>query len=194
MDLSFLPPEAIPALQMVGGAVVFIIGAIYAYKFFQAAIFGKVNYWAGLEQFGWYFAPLTTFITPLFCFTPDNGKSLIRTRHAAWVHLLWSPVFFLLGLAFMVAGADFMGLPGSSAMNAILTLGRNDVPPAITYAPPFSYKFPFLKKVRKSLFKLVTTDIPWDKKNALLEEEMPNADKPQPVSDDDDSDETKPTQ
>jgi hypothetical protein len=60
-----------------------------------------------------------------------------------------------------------MGLPGSQVMNTVLTFGRPDVPPAIVYTPPFGYKFPILKKARKVVFKFLTQEIKFDKKNSL---------------------------
>jgi hypothetical protein len=67
----------------------------------------------------------------------------------------------------MVSGADYIGLPGTQFMNFVLTCGRSDIPPAITYQPPFTYKFPILKKARRTLLKLVTSDIYMDKKQQL---------------------------
>lgn len=170
MDLSFIPSDLWPTIKTVGGALLFALGVSYSYKFFQASFLGNVNYWSGLDNFSWIFAPITSFVTPFLCHTPATGKSLIKTQHAAWVHLLWGPIFFLAGLMCLVAGADFMGLPGTQAMNYVLTFGRPDVPPAIVYSPPFTYKFPVLKTARKSLFKLLTADIAWDKSKSMLEE------------------------
>lgn len=162
MDLSFLPPEFSPAMKVVGGALLFLIGVSYGYKFVRASFLGKVNYWSGFDHFGWIFAPFTMLVTPFLCHTPANGKTLIKTKDAAWVHLLWGPVFFMSSLMCMVAGADFMGLPGTSAMNYILTFGRMDVPPAITYSPPFTYKFPFLANAQKTILEMATTKMDWD--------------------------------
>lgn len=144
-----------------------VLGIFYGYKFFLASFMGKMHYWAGLEAFGWYFVPMTVFVTPLLCFTAPSEKNLIKTRTAGWVHLFWGPVFFLLSLMMLVAGADFMGLEGTRFMNLVLTCGRTDVPPAITYQPPFTYKFPILKKARKTIFRLLTQDIYMDKKKSL---------------------------
>lgn len=173
MPTNMLPPEFIPALKVVGGFLIFLLGLSFAYKFYLASFYGKVNYWSGLEAFGvwnmfsWIFIPLTVLVTPLFVHTPPRENNLIKSRTAGWIHLFWGPIFFLLSLLFVVAGADFMGLPGTQFMNLVLTCGRTDVPPAITYQPPFTYKFPILKKARRTIFKILTADIYMDKKKSL---------------------------
>lgn len=167
MPTNIIPAEFLPYLKTLGGAFLFVLGLSYGYKFFLSAIQGKVDYWAGLESFGWYFVPMTVLITPLLVHTPARDTNLIKTKTAGWVHLFWGPVFFLLSLMMMVAGADFMGLPGTKFMNMVLTFGRTDVPPAITYQPPFTYKFPILKKARRTVFKILTADIQFDKKKSL---------------------------
>lgn len=166
--ISQLPHEVVLVL----GFLVFVLGVMYAVKFFQASIMGKVSYWVGLEAFhgatlGFIFVPLTILITPLFCLGKPDDKKLIRTKIAPWVHLFWGPVFFLASLMCMTAGADFMGFPGSTIMNTVLTFGRQDVPPAIVYTPPFGYKFPILKKARKVVFKFLTQQIAFDKRKSL---------------------------
>lgn len=174
MSPNSLTPEMINFIKMFGGAMLFILGISYGYKFVIASFVGKMNYWAGLEAFGWYFAPLTILVTPLFVHTPPKETNLIRTKSAGWVHLVWGPVFFLLSLMMMVAGADFMGqavgnntAPGTKVMNFVLTCGNPSVPPAIVYQPPFTYKFPILRKARRTVFKLLTSDIYMDKSKTL---------------------------
>lgn len=160
----------LPPLTMFGGLLLLALGGSFFYKFCQASFIGKVSYWTGLEQFGWLFAPLTTLVTPLLCHTPPSDKTLIRAKTAAWVQLFWGPIFFLLSIMFMTAGADFVGgavskgeaRPGSQAMNWLLTFGR-PTEQAIVYVPPFGYKFPILKKVRKIVFTFLTLELPVDK-------------------------------
>ena len=67
----------------------------------------------------------------------------------------------------LVAGADFMHLPGTQVMNFVLTAGRPGIPPAITYQPPFTYRFPLLKKARKTVFRILTADIKTDKSKSI---------------------------
>lgn len=168
-----IPPEMIEPLKMMGGFMLIVLGFSYAIKFYQASFYGKVNYWSGLEAFGvwnlfsWIFIPFTTFITPLLVHGQPKESNLIKTMTAGWIHLFWGPAFFLLSLLFVVAGADTMGLPGTQLMNFVLTCGNPNTPPAIVYSPPFSYKFPMLKKARKQLFKLLTQEVYMDKKKSL---------------------------
>ncbi len=167
MPTNLIPVELLPYFKIVGGILLFILGLSYGYKFFLASFMGRMTYWAGLEQFGWYFLPATILVTPLFVHLPPKDNNLIRTRTAGWIHLFWGPVFFLLSLMMMVAGADSLGLPGTQVMNWVLTCGRPDVPPAITYQPPFTYRFPILRKARRTVFRLLTADIYVDKKKVL---------------------------
>lgn len=164
---QFIPPALVEPLTMVFGVLLICLGLIYAYKFFEASVFGKYTYWDGLRPFGWYFIPLTILVTPLLAIGKPSEKNLIRTKNAGWVHLIWGPAFFLLSLMMLVAGADFLKLPGTQLMNTVLTCGRHDIPPAITYQPPFTYKFPLLKKARKTVFKILTADIKTDKSKAI---------------------------
>lgn len=164
---NMIPAEFMPYVHWVGGFLLFLLGLSYGYKFFLASFMGKMYYWAGLEAFSWYFVPMTILVTPLLVHSPPSEKNLIRTKTGGWIHLFWGPAFFLLSLMMMVAGADFMGLPGTKVMNLILTCGRPDVPPAIVYVPPFTYKFPLIKKARRTVFKLLTADIYMDKKKSL---------------------------
>ena len=165
---QLIPPELQDPLQIAGGVLLMALGCSYAYKFFQASVFGKYLYWDGLRPFGWYFAPLTMFITPLMVHGKPSEKNLLKSKSAGWVHLFWGPAFFLASLMCLVSGADLAHLNGSQAMNFIVTCGnRPDIPPAITYSPPFNYRFPLLKKAGKKVFKILTADIKTDKSKSI---------------------------
>ena len=187
--INQLPHEVVLVL----GFLIFVVGAVYAIKFFHASVTGKVAYWVGLEPFGWYFVPITILVTPFFCLAQPSDKTLIRWKSAAWVHLFWGPVFFLASLMCLTAGADFMGFPGSRVMNTVLTFGRLDIPPAIVYTPPFGYKFPIIKKARKVVFRFLTQDIKTDPKKSLnnFERMGQNVDKYSNADWDDDDEEVK---
>lgn len=147
-----LPESLQHALYLVGGVCLLLLGLSFAYKTYQAGFEGKVRVWTGLENFGMLFTPIT-IVTPVFTHLPsDEKKGLIVTRQGPWYAMAYAPVFFLLALMFMTAGADQLGLPGSRTMNMVLTFGRTDVPPAITYQPPFKYNFPVLRKAGKRIF------------------------------------------
>lgn len=164
MDLSNLPPSFWQAATLVGGFALFCLGLSFAWKFFQAAFLGKVAYWSGLEKFGFLFAPITLFISPLLCHLPyDPRKGLIQERQQLWVHLFFGPIFFMAALMCMTSGSDLMGLQGSKSLNLVLTLGRTDVPQCIVYSPPFNYRFPFAKKALKTVLKAMTIKVPEDK-------------------------------
>jgi hypothetical protein len=170
------------AVHLVFGVTLFILGLSFAWKCYQAAGSGKVDYWSGLQHYGMLFAPITLFLSPLLCHLPHNpGKSLIQTRQSLWVHLFFGPLFFVLALMCMTSGADLVGLGmgnkdggASTSLNWVLTLGRSDVPPCIIYSPPRSqayldigtYRFPFVKKASKKILRFLCTTIPTKKEDS----------------------------
>lgn len=161
-----LPDTFWHSLTLVGGFSLFCLGVSFAWKFFNAAFLGKVAYWSGLEKFGFLFAPITLFISPMVIHLPyDTKKSLIHERQQLWVHLVFGPVFFVAALMCLTSGSDLMGLPGSTSLNTVLTLGRHDVPACIVYSPPFTYRFPFAKKATKVILKALTTKVPQRKED-----------------------------
>lgn len=165
---QLIPPELQDPLQIAGGVLLICLGVSYAYKFYQASVLGKYTYWDGLRPFGWYFAPLTILITPLLVHGKPSEKNLLKTKTAGWVHLFWGPAFFLFSLMALVSGADLAHLNGSQFFNWVVTCGnRPGIPPAITYHPPFTYKFPLLKKAGKKVFKILTADIKTDKSKSI---------------------------
>ncbi len=161
--IALLPHEVVLVL----GFLIFCLGVVYACKFYQASLYGRVDQWIGLEPFGWYFKPMTILLTPFLCLSKASDKKLIRTKTAGWIHLYWGPVFFLSALMMLTAGADFMGLPGSIWMNTVLTFGGRTGKSAIVYTPPFGYKFPIVKKATKVVFKFLTQRILTDPNKAL---------------------------
>jgi hypothetical protein len=168
-----IPDTMWPAIRMVAGFAILVLGLSFTWKFIQAAFLGKVTYWTGLEKFGFLFAPLTLFISPMLCHLPyDPKKSLIQERQQLWVHLIFGPVFFISSLMCLTSGFDLLGLPGSTSLNTILTLGRHDIPQCIVYTPPAgtnligNYRFPFVKKATKVVLKALTIKVPEDKKNS----------------------------
>lgn len=168
---DMIPASMLPYLQTIGhalgGVLLFALGLSFGYKFIQASFMGRVNYWGGLERVHWLFHPVTMFVTPLFVHAAPRENNLIKTRTAGYVHLVWGPFFFFISLMLMVSGADYLGLPGTDVMNFVLTCGRKDIPPAITYEPPFTYKFPILKKARRTVFRMLTSDIYLDKNKTM---------------------------
>jgi hypothetical protein len=172
-DMNSMLPLLQNTARALAGILLIALGLSFGYKFFTASFLGKVNYWGGLEKVHWLFHPITLFVTPFLVHFPPKTTNLIKVRSAGYVHLLWGPVFFLVSLMLMVSGADFLGLPGTKAMNFVLTCGRPDIPAAITYQPPTSewaigtYKFPILRKAKRVVFRLLTQDIQISKNKAI---------------------------
>jgi hypothetical protein len=128
-----------------------VLGISFAYKCILAVFFGKVTYWEG-------FLPIS-LISPLFIHLPPGKNSLIKTLQSWWVHITAGPIFFLISLVLLATGADQMGMPGTDSINTILTLGRNDVPPAITYSKESGYKFPIFVQASDAIFKVLTKPV-----------------------------------
>ncbi len=70
--------------------------------------------------------------------------------------MIFGPVFFLLCLGFLAAGADRLGLPGSTSINWIMTAGGNPrIPAAIRYSSKYGYSFPFVERLSKAMMRLI---------------------------------------
>lgn len=176
-----------PALRLVVGALLVVIGASFVYKSFLASYHGKVRFWTGLENFGMLFVPIT-WLTPYVIHLPSSDKSLIVERRSLFHHLLYGPFFLVAALMCITSGSDLMGLPGSKIMNTVLTFGRKTmpqydsvtgitrevpIPPAIVYTPPVgdgwigSYKFPLIKRARLTILRTLTMKIQTNKTQSL---------------------------
>lgn len=133
-------------------AIVFIaLGMSFLYKFGLAAVFGKTAVWEG-------FLPIT-IISPFFIHLPAGKNSLIKNVHNAWVQMVLAPIFFLVALVLLASGADRLGMPGTEAINYVLTLGNTDAPAAITYDRTNGYKFPIWDRTTKALYKALTQPV-----------------------------------
>lgn len=176
-----------PALKIVVGGALVVLGFSFIYKAQLAALQGRVRFWTGLEHFGFLFVPIT-ILTPFFTHLPSSEKSLIVDRRSLYNHLLYGPLFLLVALMCITSGADLVGLPGARIMNTILTFGRQTmpytdpttgvrrevpIPPAVVYTPPVgdswigSYKFPLIKRARLTVFRTLTTKINFNKSSSL---------------------------
>lgn len=127
------------------------LGISFAYKCLLAAFFGRTSYWAGFLPIG--------IISPFFIHLPAGKNSLIKPVHGWWVHVIFAPLFFLCSLLLLASGADLVGLPGTQSVNYLMTFGREDVPPAITFSKGVGFKFPIAKRVQTALFKLITQPV-----------------------------------
>ncbi len=128
-----------------------VLGVSFFWKSIQAVLFGKLAYWEG-------FLPIT-LISPLFIHLPAGKKSLIKTTQQWWIHLTAGPLFFVISLCLLAAGADGLGLPGTDYINMALTMGRTDVPKAITYDREKGYSFPIFSNAGTTLVKMMSAPV-----------------------------------
>jgi hypothetical protein len=176
-----IPEYVTQILNTAWGVILLALGISFIYKFFQAAIFGKLTYWTGIDNYGitpvWFtFKPLARAATPFFCHLPYGKDSLITTIQQIWVHF-FSIFFFAAAVVCVTWGADTLGLPGASTVNYVLSGGRTDMPPIIRYKPRtkkgklrvIPYTFPIVKRAEKTVFKAATTKIPFDRAKSLNE-------------------------
>jgi hypothetical protein len=127
------------------------LGISFAYKTVLAVFFGKVTYWAGFLPIG--------LISPLFVHLPAGKNSLIKTEQSWWVHITAGPIFLICSMGLLASGVDQLGGPGTETINTVLTLGRTDVPPAITYNRMDGYRFPIVGKAGETIFKALTAPV-----------------------------------
>ena len=111
-----------------------LLGGFYLFRMYEALVKGKVTYWAG-------WGPIT-LISPWTCLFPANPKSLIKKKEAMWVHIFMTPMFLISAALCICAGLDFLGLPGTSALND--AFGGAHGKKAITFSKEQGYNFPFI--------------------------------------------------
>ncbi len=148
-------------------AVLITLGISFGYKCVIATFVGRSSYWSGFLPVG--------IVSPLFIHLPAGKNSLIKPVQGWWVHVLLGPIFFLCSLLCLASGADLVGLPGTQTVNFIMTFGREDVPPAITFSKGEGFKFPIVKRVQTALFKAVTKPVleeQAERDNASIKQQM----------------------
>jgi hypothetical protein len=123
------------------GIFLILLGLSYGYRCFLAMFFGQISYWQGFLPF--------TLVSPLFIHFPAGKRSLIKTTTQWWVHVICGPAFLLLSTACLATGADQLGLPGSAAINYVLTFGGRAKSDTITYSKESGYRFPIFNTVKK---------------------------------------------
>ncbi len=137
-------------------AVLFLaLGVSFFWKFVLAAFFGRTKVWQG-------FLPIT-IVSPFFIHLPSSEKSLIKTTHNAWVQIFMAPAFLLASLICLATGADRIGLPGTAAVNWVLTLGKGG-PAAIEYSAESGYHFPIVGRIGKAVYTGLTKTVIEEKK------------------------------
>src|SRR5580658_6629792 len=111
--LDRLDPNAVRVV----GIVLILVGFSFFYKFLLASIKGRMKYWSGFLPF--------TIMSPFILHTPTTSKrTLVRETEGLWIHLLMAPIFLICGALCLGAGADLAGLPGTAAVNWVLSGGR----------------------------------------------------------------------
>jgi hypothetical protein len=125
------------------GVCLMVLGLSFAYKFYLAAVLGRLSYWTG-------FLPIT-IVSPFLVHVPGSKRSLVRKTQGLWVHLLMGPVFLIVSALCLTAGAEFCGLPGLLTLNYILRGGDESKPYPVTFNKHTGFTFPLLEKSSKTI-------------------------------------------
>jgi hypothetical protein len=148
-------------IELALGVVLVLLACSFGYKFFNACVLGKCTYWHG-------FLPITV-ISPLLVHVPPSKRSLVRTAEGVWVHVFMSPIFLVCFILCLVAGAEFLGLPGVKTMNTVLTRGAEGGPVAVTFDKHAGFRFPFLVRTKDILSRrFEKAQIPLKEKDNLV--------------------------
>src|ERR1700722_12213997 len=102
--------------QIAIGIFLLLLGVSFTYKAFLANIKGKMSYWEGFLPF--------TMISLFTVHLPGSKNSLIKSTEGLWIHLIMGPVFMIVAIMCLGAGADLAGLPGTATANWVLSGGR----------------------------------------------------------------------
>ena len=139
-----------PPMQMALGFVLIVLGLSFLFKAYLAGVQGRLAYWSG-------FIPLT-IISPFFVHVPPPQQSkqkelsLIKCADGLWVMLIFGPVFFIMAVLMIAAGADLNNWPGTQTVNTVLCGGKSGQmvtfdKKRLAYSFPIVNKFEFLKKI-----------------------------------------------
>jgi hypothetical protein len=120
------------------GIVLVLLGCSFAYKFVLAAVMGRTSYWSG-------FLPISV-VSPFFLHLPAGKRSLIRQAEGLWIHLLMAPIFLILAVLCLAAGADELGVPGTAALNWVLNGADTYKPNAVIFDKRSGYRFPIMTR------------------------------------------------
>jgi hypothetical protein len=74
-------------------------------------------------------------------------------------------MFFFLMVLCVAAGIDYIGFPGTEAVNSAMTGGKLGAPPAIVFNKRTGYAFPFFPHAVAHFSKLLGGKIGLDKKS-----------------------------
>ncbi|MBX9949042.1 MAG: hypothetical protein K2Y39_07760 [Candidatus Obscuribacterales bacterium] len=133
------------------GVILMIMGAGYLFKAFVAIAQGRIWYWTG-------FLPLT-IISPWLIFCPPNErkeKAIAKVKDAIWAPIFFGPVFTIMGVVCLSAGADMANLPGTSTTNRLLTSWTSDKTPVIVFDKKnYKLQFPAAVKTANKITKII---------------------------------------
>jgi hypothetical protein len=133
-------------VALVFGIFLMVVGVSFAYKTYVAGIQGRVMYWEGFLPF--------TLLSPFLLHLPGGKKSLIKPAEGLWVHAVMAPIFLVLSILCLAAGADYTGLPGVATLNVAMNgfkWGRAD---SIVFNRRSGYQFPIVPRSAKTLAKI----------------------------------------
>lgn len=157
-----IPTMSTPVALMVG-ILLIIIGISFGYKAYLAGIQGKCMYWSGFLPF--------TLISPFVMHLPAGKNSLVKPAEGLWVHAIMAPLFLVLCILTIAAGADYAGLPGVSSLNIALNgfkWGRAD---SVVFNRRTGYQFPIIARSGKQLGKIFGAEIGLKEKDKMVQGE-----------------------
>lgn len=139
-------PQMSEPVALVVGIFLMVLGVSFIYKAYQAGIQGRLMYWEGFLPF--------TLISPFLLHLPAGKRSLVKPAEGLWVHAVIAPIFGVIGILLLAAGADYTGLPGVATLNVAMNgfkWGRSD---SVVFNRRTGYTFPIIPRAGKQLAKI----------------------------------------
>ncbi len=143
------------------GVFLVVLGCSFAYKSYMAIVKGRLLIWQGWLPF--------TLVSPFVNHLPPGKNSLLKYKEAMWIHVIMGPVFFVLTILCVAAGVDYIGFPGTDAINSAMTGGKLGAAPAITFNKQRGYTFPILPRAAAHFGKLMGGKIGLNQKDSLYD-------------------------
>ncbi|MBS1954653.1 MAG: hypothetical protein JST89_10720 [Cyanobacteria bacterium SZAS-4] len=147
----FTIPQMSDPVALVVGILLMVLGISFGYKAYQAGIQGRCMYWEGFLPF--------TLISPFLLHLPSSKKSLVKAAEGMWVHAVMCPVFAVIGVLCLAAGADYTGLPGVSTLNVAMNGFKWGGPISVVFNRRTGYTFPIIPRAGKQLAKIFSGKI-----------------------------------
>jgi hypothetical protein len=150
LELSFIALPDLNRPQSVAlGAFLLLLGGSFAFKGYNALIKGRMLVWKGFLPF--------TLISPFVNHLPAAKNSLLQFKEGMWIHVLMGPLFLVLCVLCTGAGADYVGLPGTSLLNTVLTAGGKTT--VLSFDPHTGYSFHINNPACQALTKVIQAGI-----------------------------------